>query len=313
MTAARPRIVCYGGLVLDLIVQIPRLPLVADEAQMSTSLSAEPGGVGNTLITAARLGGDDVEIIALGAAGGDPNGRLMLDIFRGEGIGVDTIRCDGGSVNSLVLVFVDDAGEHAFVVHDGTGDAFTIDEQVAMEIGRAGVFFVPGFALREQRMAPTVMEAVGRARASGVTIMNDLGPVCAEPALRRNVRAVVASSAVTMLTEAEALIVTGESSHAPAAAQLRSWGCPVVVVKRGGDGCTVWHGDSSTAIPAIAVTARDTTGAGDTFAGAFMVEWLRSADPLKAARYGSAAAAVVVQKVGAGRSCPTRDEVAALL
>ena len=299
--------------MLDLVLQIPRIPIVADEAQMATSLTAEPGGVGNTLITAARLGRGDVEVIALGAAGDDPNGQLLLDIFRAEGIGVDTVRRGAGSVNSLVLVFVDEAGEHVFVVHDGAGEPFAVDDDVAAAIGEAGVFFVPGFSLKERRMAASVTEAVRRARAAGVPIMNDLGPVCAERSLRDDVRSVVAASAVTMLTEVEALTVTGESSHEAAASELLAWDCPVVVVKRGAAGCTVWTNEGPTSIEAFSVVARDTTGAGDTFAGAFMVEWLRSRNPVRSAEYGAAAAAVLVQKIGAGRNCPTPEEVAKTL
>ena len=59
--------------------------------------------------------------------------------------------------------------------------------------------------------------------------------------------------------------------------------------------------------------AIDATGAGDTFDGAFLSEWLRRDDPFAAAEYANAAAALSTTNYGAVDSIPNRDEVAAFL
>ena len=51
-------------------------------------------------------------------------------------------------------------------------------------------------------------------------------------------------------------------------------------------------------VPAAAVTAVDTTGAGDSFAGAFLASWLAGASPAEAARAAVAVSSWVVQHVG---------------
>ena len=58
--------------------------------------------------------------------------------------------------------------------------------------------------------------------------------------------------------------------------------------------------------------AIDATGAGDTFDGAFLSEWLRSDDPFAAAEYANAAAALSTTNYGAVDSIPNRDDVATL-
>ena len=59
--------------------------------------------------------------------------------------------------------------------------------------------------------------------------------------------------------------------------------------------------------------AIDATGAGDTFDGAFLSEWLRSDDPFAAAEYANAAAALSTTSYGAVDSIPNREDVAAFL
>jgi 2-dehydro-3-deoxygluconokinase len=57
------------------------------------------------------------------------------------------------------------------------------------------------------------------------------------------------------------------------------------------------------------VDAVDASGAGDTFGGAFVTEWLRTGDPFRAAEFGNAAAALKTLGYGAVAPMPRRDAV----
>jgi sugar/nucleoside kinase (ribokinase family) len=61
------------------------------------------------------------------------------------------------------------------------------------------------------------------------------------------------------------------------------------------------------------VAAVDTTGAGDTFHGAFALEIARGASFVSALIFASAAAAMSCKNLGARLSIPTRKEVLRLL
>jgi sugar/nucleoside kinase (ribokinase family) len=94
----------------------------------------------------------------------------------------------------------------------------------------------------------------------------------------------------------------GTDDWATAARQLAALGPRVVVIKLGEAGALV-H-DAATGrqshVPAVPVpVVVDTTGAGDSFCGAFMAHWLAFRDPVAAARAGAGAAAVTVQGYGA--------------
>ena len=61
------------------------------------------------------------------------------------------------------------------------------------------------------------------------------------------------------------------------------------------------------------MTAVDATGAGDCFDGAFLTEFVRTADPFAAARFASVAAALSTQGYGAVAPLPRRADVEAAL
>ena len=61
------------------------------------------------------------------------------------------------------------------------------------------------------------------------------------------------------------------------------------------------------------MTAVDTTGAGDCFVGALAARLSQGAPIADAIGYANIAASISVQRMGAGPSMPTAEEVGALL
>jgi sugar/nucleoside kinase (ribokinase family) len=307
--ARPPTIVCFGDLVTDLVMAIERLPVVADQVQTIRSISIEPGGAGNFLITAARLG---ARAVALGTIGEDSYGQAVYDALRAEGVDVSYVQRGAGSVNVLVLVLVDDAGRHVFLAYEGSGDPLTLDARTADLLRRADLLFVPGYALHERRVAAAALPAARIAAEAGVPVMNDLGPVVAEASVRDAALAIVGLSAASLLTSDELQRFSGLEDEAQAAAWMLGLGTSCVVVKRGAAGCAIYSVEGYCAIPGIPVTARDTTAAGDAFAAGFAVQWIASKDALRAAEFANCVGAAKVQKLGSGRQCPTLAEVRAI-
>jgi ribokinase len=119
--------------------------------------------------------------------------------------------------------------------------------------------------------------------------------------------------------ETEALLYTSpNASPESAASELIAKGLAGVVLKRGSEGAYVATAQGLTAwIKPFQVKVIDTVGAGDCFNGAFAVALLEGAapspDPIAAARFATAAAAISVTRRGAQASMPTRAEVDAFL
>ena len=82
---------------------------------------------------------------------------------------------------------------------------------------------------------------------------------------------------------------------------------------RGAAGCIVSDGRRRERIAGHRVQAVDATGAGDCFDGAFAVRLIAGDDPIAAARYANAAAALATTGYGAVAPLPGHRAVMALL
>ncbi len=98
-----------------------------------------------------------------------------------------------------------------------------------------------------------------------------------------------------------------------AARSLRTGKDQIVCVTLGKRGVVALVNDEPVIIPGRAVTAIDTTGAGDCFAGAVAAQLASGKTIYDALGYANAAASICVQRMGAAPSMPTAAEVAAVL
>jgi hypothetical protein len=81
---------------------------------------------------------------------------------------------------------------------------------------------------------------------------------------------------------------------------IASYGCEIVVIKRGERGQWIYDSASGLRWDITAYPARvyDPSGAGDAFCGGFLAGYRRSYDPLEAALFGNISASLVVEGVG---------------
>ncbi len=81
--------------------------------------------------------------------------------------------------------------------------------------------------------------------------------------------------------------------------EIRDYGAKIVMVTRGMKGTILLVDDTFYHIPTCKPRVfRDPTGAGDTFIGAFLAEYLQGKEPLWCACVGSAASSFVVEGIG---------------
>ena len=98
--------------------------------------------------------------------------------------------------------------------------------------------------------------------------------------------------------EHESEIITGEGNPVLALEQLRELGVKVPIVTLADRGSVLLESDHVSYIPAFQTRAIDPTGAGDTYAGSFIVEYDRTRSVVESALFASAAASIKVEQVG---------------
>jgi len=151
-----------------------------------------------------------------------------------------------------------------------------------------------------------------QAASQGVTVVLDPGPVRPVPAEFYRFTSVITPNE----TEAEALVghpIADLGAAAAAAHELVGRGVRAAVIKLGSMGAYWSDGNDAGHVPAFPVNAVDTVAAGDAFNGAMAVAMSEGASLPEAVRWGCAAGALAVTKVGAQDSMPDRAAVAATL
>jgi len=106
--------------------------------------------------------------------------------------------------------------------------------------------------------------------------------------------------------QAQLLAQVAEAAHV-----LRQGGAGQVLVTLGAAGVLMCGAEGVQHLPAQAVKAVDTVGAGDTFVGGFATGLAEGLAPVEAARLGMAAAAIAVSRSGVQSAMPKRAELGA--
>lgn len=301
-----PRIVVVGSSNTDMIMKLPRIPLPGETVLGGEYLTAAGGKGANQAVAAARAGGA-VSFVA--RVGTDTLGAEAIAGFEREGIEVTHVTRDAAAASGTALIFIGANGENSIGVASGANGRLSV-----ADVERATTTLREGRVVLLQLETPleTVTAAARLAKAAGAQVVLNPAPAQALPAeLLREISLLTPNEheAATLA----GVPVTDEASARVAAARLLELGPRAVVVTLGAAGALVATAESIELVPAFKVEPVDTTAAGDTFNGALAVALAEGKSLRDAVRFGSAAAAISVTRLGAQPSAPKRAEIEALL
>ncbi len=290
-----------GSVNVDLVVRTERLPAPGETVTTGT-FAQHPGGKGgNQAVAAARLG---AHVTFVGAVGNDELGRAALADLQAEGVGVSGLRV-AGVATGVALIVVDHAGQNQIAVASGANasvDSALVEEALSDDtMMQAGGVFLANFEIADE----AVLAGARMAADAGMIIVINPAPARELPAT------LLALGPILVPNEGEAQALTGEIEPLNAARVLAARSGAPVVVTLGAQGAVVVDKGDAETVPAPLVEAVDTTGAGDTFAGA-MAAGLAAGSPLiEAVRLAVRAASLSVTVCGARGGMPSRAVVEA--
>ncbi len=279
----------FGSINLDLVYRVAALPK-AGETLAGLSYTRYLGGKGlNQSIAAHRSGAEVLHIGCLGHDGGE-----VRDQIAEFGLSLEGIR-NVETHTGHAVIFVDDAAENQIVISGGSNLAFT-SAQIESALDKADPKMDWVICQNETNR---VLEVARSAKARGLRVAYSAAPFEAE-------------HAIPMLEYIDVLAVNaGEFAALKAALgkDPRDLGLSYLLITKGSEGVELYLPEETLQQTAFAVTPKDTTGAGDTFLGAFMAELTLGDNPKQALSFASAAAAIQVTRAGAAPAIPQRDEV----
>lgn len=294
--SARPRVLCAGILVADLVIApLPELPapgeLVASEDFLLT-----PGGcAANVALSLSKLG---VPSAVAGCVGAD----FFGDFLEGElrGLGVDTRglrRSDDRGTSKTVILPV--AGEDRRFVHSfGANADFTVDHVDDSLLADCDVFYLGGYLVLPAVSAPALAQLCATARAQGArTVLDVVVPRGAAVSLD-SVREILPHVDFFVPNEDEARALTGETGLHRQAARLVEAGSGTVIVTRGTEGAVLRSREDLLEVPAPRVESVEQSGAGDAFSAGLIAALLAGLDVERTVRFASVVGASATTALG---------------
>jgi ribokinase len=295
-------VVVVGSINTDLIVKSARFPQPG-ETIIGGSFSKGRGGKGaNQAIAAARSG---AHVCMIARIGNDSYGLEALSSLQHEKIATESIITDMETPTGMAFIFVDGNGENSIVVASGANAKLS-----ASDIGAAAKEIVSADVLLVQLETPLdgVSTALKLARASGVvTILNPAPAQSLAPELLEQVD-ILTPNAVEAEVMSRIKIRDTASLHT-AALTLLGFGIETVLITLGQRGVFLATKKIMEMIPAFAVEAVDSTGAGDVFSGTLAACISRETPLIDSVKKAVASASLSVTRMGAQTSVPYLSEI----
>ncbi|HEX5335451.1 MAG TPA: PfkB family carbohydrate kinase [Propionicimonas sp.] len=299
------RLVHLGNAVVDLVLTVPAAPERGGDV-LARAASELVGGGFNVMAAASRQG---LPVVYAGMHGTGPRGDQVRAALAAEGIGVlqpVLPGCDTG----IVVVIVEEDGERSFITAPGAEAQLDAAALARVELLAGDHLYLTGYSLAHASNRAALVDwlpGVGEA-----VVFFDPGPLVASmPA--EALAVVLARADWVSANAAEAAALTGRPDPVEAAGVLQARTRGRVVVRCGPDGCVVaLPGADPVVVPGVAAEVVDLNGAGDAHAGAFIAQLAQGVEPLAAAAWGNAAAALAVEQVGPA-TAPTYAEVVSRL
>jgi ribokinase len=282
---------CFGSVNIDHFYSVPRIP-APGETIAATGYAMGLGGKGaNQSVAAARAGAETHHIGAVG-----PGAEWVPERLQGYGVGTAHLAVTDTPTGHANITVAED-GENAIVILPGANAAQDLN-RVRAALDTAA----PGDLLLLQNETTLQAEVAELGHALGLRVVYSAAPFDAGA-----VRAVLPFTDLLLLNELEAAQL-----EAALGSPVSRIGVPAVVVTLGAKGAR-WVGETRFEVAGYKVSAVDTTGAGDTFAGYLAAGLAEGMSPGAAMTLASGAAALKVTKKGTADAIPSRTEVDAFL
>ena len=314
MSVQTPDAVVIGAAIVD----IPLAPVTQDILSAhSTPLQRIAMGLGgdaaNEALALARLGHAPALVSVVGR---DTPGDFALQALARSGVDVSAVARRDGLDTGINIVLVRPDGERGFITSRtgslrqlGLTDILPALDAPALSGAKvaclASLFVSPKLTLRD---TAALFDAL---KARGLTL-------CADTTRPKNGETLrEAGDALSRLDYffpnlEEAAQITGERDPDAVADALLGCGVKHVALKLGDQGCLLASKEERLIVPAVpGVRCVDTTGAGDTFAAAFIAAILEGRPFADCGRFANAVASLCVESVGAAGATWTRADAEA--
>ncbi|KAF7502386.1 hypothetical protein GJ744_005964 [Endocarpon pusillum] len=329
-----------GGVVQDLSTIVDRLP-EDGETFTASSFTTQPGGQGaNSAVAVYRLSrpnpknsskmapaeegageevldDDDLQVRMVGAVGTDDFGPPLRQNLMNCGVNVDGVQVMEGE-STMVANIIIEAGNGANRILQFPGATHALMPSDFMTLESLGGGVAPDLVILQLELRrETIEQAIETAYRNGVEILINLSPPrYLMPEFYPMIAHLVMNEReATMLSDCDPQDIGDRTPWTDVAEYFLNLRVQNVVVTLGENGAYYSNEFGSGYVEAEKnCTVLDTSGAGDTFVGAYAAQYMAQKkkgqwDIEAAVKYGCKASACVIEHVGTLIPIPWADEI----
>jgi sugar/nucleoside kinase (ribokinase family) len=289
-------VVGLGLATLDILFQTPRLPNSNDCFPIA-ALEMQGGGPGATaLVALSKLGAN---CNYLGSIASDDTATQIISELRRYGIDTEhSPKRDSGVSSASVILVEQSNGQRAILFQKSTSQDLQPEEVPLDLIKNARALHLDGF------FTPAAIHAARIAREHNVLVSLDGG---AGELMWDELTELLPLVDILVVAKKFAFETTGKQDILVAGMNLlNTYRNQQVVITDGEHGSWYWDRHTHFHQPAFQVDVVDTTGAGDTFHGAYLYACLQPEwTPQYRLKFASAVAALKCTQIGGRKGIPT--------
>ena len=294
--------VIIGSLNYDIILKQKRLPKIG-ETFVADSITMCGGGKGaNQAVQLSKLGG---KAFMAGCVGNDKFGEELLSNLQKHNVNTDNVKLSEKNNTGMGIVNVFDDGKLIATITRGANYDITNSDidKIKNEIISAQIIII------QMEIPIEVIEyVINLASKHDVYIILNAAPACEikEEVLSKVNCLVVNETEASFYLNKE---INDVKSSIENCEELYGKIKDLLIITLGENGSLLYDGKEKLHIKARKAEVTETTGAGDSFIGAFAYKLLNDSSYKEAAEFASLVSSITVTKIGAQDSMPTYEEV----
>ncbi len=294
MPVVKNRVGVIGSINTDIVCQTEKLPQVG-ETVMGETFNIMFGGKGaNEAVAAARVG---ASVNLLGCVGDDMFSRNAIANLQLEGVHITAVKQLKNTKGGIANIVVSNKNNQIIVI---PGANQKVDTAYVKKYANrlkecnivGGQFEIP---------LDSLLLASRICKENNIKFVLNPSPIKAYP------KELFDNATYVIVNELELKEVPGYNEKEPY--KLLEKHPNKIILTKGSEGAFFHDGQKLINVPAAKVKVLDTTGAGDTFLGTFMVAINAGLNMFDAITFANICAGLKTQKLGAQTGMPKLDEV----
>jgi sugar/nucleoside kinase (ribokinase family) len=289
-------VVSMGVHILDVLGRhVSEIPPGQNIALIDEIRITAAGTAAGTSVDMAKLG---CKVVAVGAAGDDEMGNVLLGIMNRYGIDTSHMKRKKGVQTSGTMLPIRPNGERPALHVMGTNATFCFEDVPQDVVKKADFVHIGGFYLMPKFDGEDTVKTLKVAReGKAITTMDILG--VKQDNMAEKILPSMPYLDFFMPNLEEAQMITGLTDLDELCDFFLNAGAKHVVLKMGARGSLIKNKEGlSLRVPAFKVDVVDTTGCGDAWTGGFIAGLSRGMSIEEAATLGSACGSLVATGLG---------------